>query len=282
MSTGRGVKVLHPRPQGKAEYYIALKIMDHKLHGQSESEVQFLCDVQKKTITRVHEKSLQTKTNIESRGKKGIPKSFSYRCFWALPLEDPQGQPLKKSIMVDFMKQKFSELGLEALKDQTRSTELIHRIQFCSHHTAVMGWPEFSTEDWELVVEAAYSDTEKLELKDGDWLTALQMLLTESQLSFLETFAPLNLATKLRKQNSISYENPIQPKVSLILQDAFEFKTSPMIGNGTVPLAVELLAPSRRPIEVSTDMAQFWISSYPEVRKHYRGRYPKHAWPEQV
>jgi ATP-dependent helicase HrpB len=47
-----------------------------------------------------------------------------------------------------------------------------------------------------------------------------------------------------------------------------------------VPITFELLAPNGRPVQVTQDLASFWRRGYPEVRKQLRGRYPKHAWPE--
>jgi ATP-dependent helicase HrpB len=43
---------------------------------------------------------------------------------------------------------------------------------------------------------------------------------------------------------------------------------------------MHLLSPARRPVQVTQDLARFWQSSYFDVRKDLRGRYPKHAWPE--
>ena len=47
-----------------------------------------------------------------------------------------------------------------------------------------------------------------------------------------------------------------------------------------LPLRPELLAPNGRPQQVTEDLASFWKTAYPEIRKELRGRYPKHAWPD--
>ena len=52
------------------------------------------------------------------------------------------------------------------------------------------------------------------------------------------------------------------------------------MGFGRVPLTLHLLSPARRPVQVTRDLASFWRDAYFAVRKDLRGRYPKHAWPE--
>ena len=47
------------------------------------------------------------------------------------------------------------------------------------------------------------------------------------------------------------------------------------------PLLLELLSPARRPVQVTQDLPGFWRTSYQDVRKDMKGRYPKHYWPEQ-
>ena len=47
-----------------------------------------------------------------------------------------------------------------------------------------------------------------------------------------------------------------------------------------VPLTFRLLSPARRPLQITRDLASFWSTTYAEVRKEMRGRYPKHYWPE--
>ena len=64
------------------------------------------------------------------------------------------------------------------------------------------------------------------------------------------------------------------------LQEVFGLTASPRLGAGTVPVTFKLLSPARRPVQITRDLAGFWKSSYHEVRKEMRGRYPKHHWPE--
>jgi ATP-dependent helicase HrpB len=43
---------------------------------------------------------------------------------------------------------------------------------------------------------------------------------------------------------------------------------------------VHLLSPARRPLQITTDLIGFWNSSYKQVQKEMKGRYPKHPWPD--
>lgn len=62
------------------------------------------------------------------------------------------------------------------------------------------------------------------------------------------------------------------------LQDIFGLTESPRIAGRRVQF--HLLSPAQRPVAVTDDLASFWAGPYQGVRKDMRGRYPKHAWPE--
>jgi ATP-dependent helicase HrpB len=64
------------------------------------------------------------------------------------------------------------------------------------------------------------------------------------------------------------------------LQELFGLDATPSVARGSVPLTLHLLSPAQRPVQVTRDLAGFWRNSYFEVRKELRGRYPKHAWPD--
>ena len=69
-----------------------------------------------------------------------------------------------------------------------------------------------------------------------------------------------------------------QPEISLKLQEMLGQKSHPVAGDK--PLVVTLLSPAGKPLQRTTDIPGFWKSSYSDVRKDMRGRYPKHQWPD--
>src|SRR5262249_834945 len=60
----------------------------------------------------------------------------------------------------------------------------------------------------------------------------------------------------------------------------FGLADTPKIGPRKEPVRLALLAPNGRPVQTTRDLRSFWNTTYAEVRKELRGRYPKHPWPE--
>jgi ATP-dependent helicase HrpB len=79
---------------------------------------------------------------------------------------------------------------------------------------------------------------------------------------------------------AVDYADPIAPVLAVRIQEVFGLTASPRIAGGRVPVTMHLLSPAHRPVQVTRDLAGFWKSSYFDVRKDLRGRYPKHEWPE--
>jgi ATP-dependent helicase HrpB len=119
------------------------------------------------------------------------------------------------------------------------------------------------------------------QLKQVDILPLLQACLSWEQQQILETEAPVFYTTPSGKEIAIHYDENQGPTVSVRLQEMFGELESPRIGGKQVPLRFELLSPAQRPIQTTSDLANFWHTSYIDVAKEMRGRYPKHRWPEQ-
>ncbi len=95
----------------------------------------------------------------------------------------------------------------------------------------------------------------------------------------LDQVAPERLRLPGGREVKVHYDRGKPPWIESRLQDFFGVRETPRI-NGT-PVVVHLLAPNRRPVQVTTDLAGFWERLYPQVRRELSRRYPKHKWPEK-
>lgn len=78
---------------------------------------------------------------------------------------------------------------------------------------------------------------------------------------------------------AIDYTQPV-PVAAARAQAFYGVTSVPKLADGRVTLQLSLLSPAGRPIARTADLAGFWRRGWPEVRREMRGRYPKHAWPE--
>lgn len=109
---------------------------------------------------------------------------------------------------------------------------------------------------------------------------ALLRLLDWRQRRELDTLAPTHVQAPSGSRVAVDYSDPATPVLAVRLQEVFGWTETPRIAAGRVPLTLQLLSPAGRPVQVTRDLAGFWRTTYFEVRKDLKGRYPKHAWPD--
>ncbi|RMS13735.1 putative ATP-dependent helicase HrpB [Pseudomonas coronafaciens pv. coronafaciens] len=90
----------------------------------------------------------------------------------------------------------------------------------------------------------------------------------------LEAQAPQTIQVPSGSNIRIDY-NEQPPVLSVRLQELFGLSDTPRIANGRQVLKLHLLSPARRPVQVTQDLANFWRSTYIDVKKDLKGRYPK-------
>ena len=95
----------------------------------------------------------------------------------------------------------------------------------------------------------------------------------------LEQLAPASITAPTGTKLPVDYSST-PPMISVRLQEMFGLTTHPTVGPDKLPLLIELLSPARRAVQTTTDLPGFWATSYTDVRKDMRGRYPRHPWPE--
>ncbi|SDG39431.1 ATP-dependent helicase HrpB [Phytopseudomonas seleniipraecipitans] len=112
-----------------------------------------------------------------------------------------------------------------------------------------------------------------------DLPSMLQTLLPWPLPQRLDEWAPRSLPVPSGSRISLDYsEHP--PVLAVRLQELFGLAETPRIANGRQQVLLHLLSPARRPVQVTQDLANFWRTTYAEVKKDLKGRYPKHYWPD--
>lgn len=98
----------------------------------------------------------------------------------------------------------------------------------------------------------------------------------------IDSQVPQKLTLENGKTVKIIYENNsgIQPVLEIIIQQIFGcFSTPEILGK---PVLIKLLSPARRPLQITTDLENFWNTTWPEICKEMKGRYPKHNWDYRI
>jgi ATP-dependent RNA helicase HrpB len=173
--------------------------------------------------------------------------------------------------------------GIDRLPWDETARNIRSRLAFVHHLDA--GWPDVSDEalaaDLEQWLGARVAGLRRLDqLGRLDLGELLLDRLPWDRRRALDAWAPTHVEVPSGSRIQVDYTDPVAPVLAVRLQELFGLTQTPAVGRGRVPLTLHLLSPARRPVQVTRDLAGFWRTTYFEVRKDLKGRYPKHHWPD--
>jgi ATP-dependent helicase HrpB len=178
----------------------------------------------------------------------------------------------------------FTELlrtrGVEVLPWNVASRRLLSRVRFLARARPESGLGDLSDDG--LAASATEWLVPMLRLSGGQVLSpgalhaAVTGLARRAGAGLLGT-VPESMVLPSGRSCPIDYDSG-EPVVEARIQEVFGLGESPRICG--VAVTFRLLSPARRPLQITRDLASFWGTTYAEVRKEMRGRYPKHYWPD--
>ena len=123
--------------------------------------------------------------------------------------------------------------------------------------------------------------TTTAELQKINLCSVIWGLLSYDQQVTIDRMAPTHIQVPTGSRIRINYRTGAEsPILSVRLQECFGLTATPTVDEGRRPVLMELLSPGFKPVQLTQDLASFWQTTYFEVRKELRRRYPKHYWPE--
>ena len=117
-------------------------------------------------------------------------------------------------------------------------------------------------------------------LSNAELSDALYSLYSWSERQRIDQLAPAHISVPSGLQRAIHYQAGSTPVLAVKLQELFGLAKSPTVADGRIVVTLHLLSPGGKPLQITQDLSNFWNSTYAEVRREMKIRYPRHPWPE--
>jgi ATP-dependent helicase HrpB len=278
LAVGRGAEL----PEGDLLAGEDLLAVAHLDRGTTAARIHLAATVRAAELRRVLAERLRTVEEItwhQGDVRAELREELGAVVLRRAPVDRPDPEALRTALLEGL---RSDGLGLLAWRPEDH--QLRGRVGFLRR---VLGdaWPELS--DAALLAAAgttlapflsgARRRADLAAIRAGD---VLRSRLDPRQLVALDRLAPARCTVPSGSRLALDYTAGERPVLAVRIQELFGARTTPTVLDGQVPVLLHLLSPSRRPVQVTDDLAGFWERAYPQVRAELRGRYPRHAWPD--
>lgn len=223
----------------------------------------------------------ETVTELDRKQKRVVARTRT--TFRGLELEAGDGGTPDADEAARLLAGAVAEGHIRLKKWDERVEAWIARLNTVATGAPELGFPVFGEEDRPLVVEQlCHGAVTFKEVEARAVLPEVQAFLSAEQLAWLEQLAPEKLEIADGRNARLRYEQDgtgvWRAVLAATVQQLYDAPAKLTIAEGCIPVRVEILAPNRRPVQVTDDLGGFWERSYAQVKKDLAGRYPKHEW----
>ncbi|MGD1471937.1 ATP-dependent helicase HrpB [Vibrio harveyi] len=282
LSNGHGAECRPEDTLGDCDYLVAIDLM--RSHSNS-SQINLACELDINELEEVFDHLFTTDDVVDWDEKKGrLMAERQVKLGRLIIKRDALPSPGKEK-MTQALLTYVRRQGLQSLNWTPAAENLLERIRCAVEWLPDQAWPGFddvdllaNLEEWlepYMSTVASVKDLAKVNLVE-----ALNARLGWPLNQHIDEWLPEEYRLPTGSKKRIRYQCGHEPVLSVRMQEVFGEGTSPTVAQGRKRLVLELLSPAQRPLQVTTDLAAFWVGSYKEVQKEMKGRYPKHVWPD--
>ncbi|WP_439576517.1 ATP-dependent helicase HrpB [Elioraea sp.] len=276
LANGRGARLSTADPLARAPF-LAVAALD--LTG-TDARLRLAAPLTRDAVETLAAGRIVTTEDVSWDDQAGAVRARRRRMLDALVLDEaPVAEP-DAALLARGLCAGVRARGLGALPWTATARNLQARVARMA--ALEPGWPDLSDgalaatlEDWLAPQLAGLRSLGELARLD---IAAILRGMLGARAATLDAALPTHLPLP-QGRAAIDYTRA-PPTVSARAQALFGLAATPRLAGGRVPVQVELLSPAGRPIAVTGDLGAFWRGGWAEVRRAMRGRYPKHAWPE--
>jgi ATP-dependent helicase HrpB len=264
----------------RADLLVAADVEERREQGPPI--VRLASAIQPEWLLDLFPEGVSEKREIEWNKSGERVEEVSALLYDRLVIEESRGVPADQEAASRMLAEKAWEAGVARFSDPEEIDRFLVRVAFGARHSAI---PSLDDTDVRAALETlCHGRRSFAELRaaagGGGLLAALELRLPPAARRILQQAAPERIKLPGGRATPVNYAVDQPPWIASRLQDFFGLRETPRVAGGKVPVVVHLLAPNRRPVQMTSDLAGFWERLYPQVRRELSRRYPKHSWPE--
>jgi len=277
LANGKGVQLKESDMLNQHQWLV---VADSEI-SQSTGRIYSALVASESLITSLLKQHMTTKTLCSINDKSGRFESKVCTSLGRIVISESKGADIEESALQAMLKEQVQNKQERLFNWSKACQQLTERLTWLAkYEKSYVKYADLwqTCDQWLLPYVGKI--TSLADLQKVNVYPLLEAAIEYPMLQSLAEMAPTHYKTPSGKDIPIRYDEHQGPTVSVVLQEVFGEQVSPMLAGNQVALRFELLSPARRPIQITSDIANFWHTSYVDVAKDMKAKYPKHRWPE--
>jgi ATP-dependent helicase HrpB len=281
MVGGGGVRLAPESIVRRSEFYVALDARHDARNSAREATVQIASGIEPAWLEELFPEAIRRERTViydAQRDRVVAHGTTSYRDLILQEDRDARPDPHQVSrVLADAAR----PMALEIFEGNEAAREWLARLALLRKFVTEQPWPAMDADELgDLLAEAVAGKRSLEELQKTPLVPLLESRLAYPLDRLFQQQAPESLMVPSGSHIRLAYAKGERPVLAARLQELFGWTDTPRIAGGRVAVVIHLLAPNYRAVQITDDLRSFWSTTYFQVRKDLRVRYPKHAWPE--
>ncbi len=281
MVGGRGIRLDPSSVVRDAEFFLAIDPRDAKGSNVREARVRIASAIEPAWLSELFPEAIRRERVVSFDEGRGRAVCMDTTYYHDLPIrETPSGsvEPAEASQAIAAW---ISERPREFLAQDEAVSSWLERLAFLRSTMPDADLPEIDDMFLIEALSAACAGKTSLEaVRRVSLIPILRGSISFQQARMLEEEAPEAIEVPTGNRIRLKYDGIRAPILAVRLQEMFGLAETPRVAGGRVPVLLHLLGPNHRPVQITNDLKSFWNTTYFQVRKDLRNKYPKHSWPE--
>lgn len=257
----------------REDFLIAFDLDDSQ-HSNEDSRLRVYRWLPRKVLEKSFPDRIQERSWAEKESKSGTLRFWRAKFLDDFAMEDPMPSSADPSLVKRHRCNEILEAWPELANSDSRLGQFLRRLKL---------WDRLPTKDQLSATLEAISTLPAsiAEVAESETLLqALEGLFSYGEISELNRHFPRSIKLPRGRERSLDYQPDGRVFLRVRLADLFGLATHPTLNQGQLKIHIEMLSPAGRSWQITQDLPSFWKTSYFEIRKEMRARYPRQPWPE--